>query len=31
MGEVSDNYGPYGIHFERGYRDHQDGMAKKRN
>ena len=30
MGEVSDNYGPYGIHFERGYRDHQDAMAKKK-
>ena len=30
MGEVSDNYGPYGIHFEKGYRDHQDAMAKKK-
>ena len=30
MGEVSDNYGPYGIHFERGYRDHKDAMDKKK-
>ena len=30
MGEVSDNYGPYGIHFEKGYRDHQDAISKKK-
>ena len=30
MGEVSDNYGSYGIHFEKGYRDHQDAIPKKK-
>ena len=30
MGEVSDNYGPYGTHFEKGYRDHKQAMAKKK-
>ena len=31
MGEVSDNYGPYGVHFERGYRDHKEAMGKKKS